>query len=217
MALSDPSASNVFVMDDLDIVNTPEPRSAALVVLGIALVMFGRLRFRSGRCAWLRGVWPRAAKRRAIRAGLVALLLSAGSVASWAAPTIGQMAALPSVITVNTGTNVTVSTLITDPSLIPGSVNLLQVDNAGHSTVIGVLNDAGLFGDEVAGDGVYSVAVPFKQTTPGTITLKISAAFRGLLSRVQSGALALNVSASPPAATFSGLCEFKRLPYSSWI
>lgn len=109
-------------------------------------------------------------------------------------PTLALPSATPALIIVNTSTLVTVTVQILDPTLVPGSVNLLRLGATGtQPTILGVMHDDGLNGDAVAGDHIYSLRVPFNEPAPGQIQLQVSAAFRGLLRRVLSSYIGINV------------------------
>lgn len=73
-----------------------------------------------------------------------------------------------------------------DPALIATSINLLRLDAAGKSTILGVMHDDGLNGDAVAGDNTFSLQVNFTEQAQGTIRLQASAAFKGVLKRTLS-------------------------------
>ncbi|MGA2599811.1 MAG: hypothetical protein ABSH09_22785 [Bryobacteraceae bacterium] len=75
---------------------------------------------------------------------------------------------------------------ITDPTLIAGSVNLLQLGATGaQPTILGVMQSNG--------SGIYSLQPTFNESTPGEIQLQVSAAFRGQLRRVASQIATLGV------------------------
>ena len=99
--------------------------------------------------------------------------------AASATPTVGTPVAAPSMIVVNTSTPVIVAVQITDPTLIPGSVNLLLLGATGtQPTILGVMQSAG--------NGTYIIQPVFNETSTGQIQLQVSAAFRGKLQRVLS-------------------------------
>jgi hypothetical protein len=75
-------------------------------------------------------------------------------------------------ILAGTSTQVTVTIQITDPVLIPSSVNLLQLGPTGaQPTILGVMQSAG--------NGIYTLQKAFNTTVTGQIQLQVSAAFRG--------------------------------------
>ena len=103
------------------------------------------------------------------------------------APTVGPATATPAYIVINTPTQVTVTVSITDPSLLPNGVNLLQTDSNGKTlSTVGVMHDDGANGDVTAGDKVFSYRLSVNQATVGQIYYRASAAFRGVLQRVLS-------------------------------
>jgi hypothetical protein len=80
-----------------------------------------------------------------------------------------------------------ITSLITDPSLIPGSVNLVRLDgNENVVGIVGVMHDDGKDGDAVAGDHVYSLQLVLNEPRQTAFEFEVSAAFKGLLHRVVS-------------------------------
>ena len=117
-----------------------------------------------------------------------------------AAQTITSPAVAPTSIPVNTATTVTVTAQISDPSLIASSVNLQELDPTGKVfNVISSMYDDGTHGDAVAGDGIYTVSLSFKQSAPFPVVLRVSAAFKGKLTRVFSNTFNLSVTGEAPA------------------
>ncbi|MCW5631801.1 MAG: IPT/TIG domain-containing protein [Rubrivivax sp.] len=95
-------------------------------------------------------------------------------------------------------TAIRVSTSIADPSVIGTSVNLQRVSETGAViAVLGTLRDDGLEGDDVAGDGTFTLVREFNETAP--VRLRVSAGFRGLLRRVNSPDALLPLN-TPPVA-----------------
>ncbi len=95
----------------------------------------------------------------------------------------------PAAITAGIPTNIIVSALVTSagPQVIANGVNVLQVDqNGANAKVIGTLNDSGLNGDSIAGDGIFSGTVTLNQAVVGQVYLRLSAAFSGTLRRTLS-------------------------------
>src|SRR5688500_5344739 len=90
--------------------------------------------------------------------GLIAATVLATSVWLAAAPSIGTVAAAPAYIIVNTVTDVLFTAHITDPSVIPTGINLLQIDSTGKTIrTIGLMRDNGTTGDATIGDKVFSL------------------------------------------------------------
>jgi len=107
---------------------------------------------------------------------------------------------------VNTPTIVTFTVSITDPTLIPNSVSLLRLRAPGaQSIILGQMHDDGKNGDAVASDRTYTLQVSLNEPATGQIQLQVSAAFRGLLKRVTSTGLVIDVWNSFLGSTFQFL------------
>src|SRR5687767_2802870 len=112
-----------------------------------------------------------------------------------AAQTVGPVAATPSSVPVGVGTPVLLTAAISDPAVIAASVQLQRYDSQGRVVaVLGVLTDDGRNGDAAAGDRVFTLRVTLYELVPGSITLRVSAAFQGRLVRVLSAPVTLAVS-----------------------
>lgn len=136
-------------------------------------------------------------KRRLARlaaAGIALLTLSMGLPAIvQAAPSVALASAEPAQILINQASPVRFSADITDPNLIAGSVNLLRVGLPGTSpTIVGKLHDDGLNGDQFAGDGRYTIQAILNEPAPTQVVFRISAAFKGLLRRVNSADIVID-------------------------
>ena len=111
-----------------------------------------------------------------------------------AAPTINSVSASPTAVPASKSTLVTVTALITDPTLVSNSVNLLRVDPSGKSLgVVGVLRDDGLNGDVQKSDRVFTIVQLINEPTIGEVRFQVSAAFKGVLKRASSNSLIVNV------------------------
>jgi hypothetical protein len=132
--------------------------------------------------------------RQFVKAGsLITLIAVLGSTRLLAA-TIDTPSATPSSILINTATVVTVSVVIDDPALVPGSVSLLRQRAAGtQPSSLGQLHDDGKNGDAVAGDHIYTIQVTLNEPSAAPIQMQVSAAFRGALRRVLSSQVAITV------------------------
>ncbi|HLG56870.1 MAG TPA: hypothetical protein VI485_16145 [Vicinamibacterales bacterium] len=127
-------------------------------------------------------------------AGLTVLLFSTGAAWLTAAPSIGTVAATPAYVVVDTATPVLFTAQIADSSVIPTGVNLLNVDAAGKTiAIIGVMRDDGSSGDLKAGDKVFSLRATVNRPAVGQAFYRVSAAFKGVLQRVQSSSIELAV------------------------
>jgi hypothetical protein len=123
------------------------------------------------------------------------VLLSVVPAERASAGTIGATSATPSSVSVGTATTVTVTSVITDPSLIPSSVVLQSLDSSGRVVaLLGNLHDDGLNGDVAAGDGVFTLQTTIYQTAPGSVTLRVSAGFKGSLLRSFSSPMVVNIT-----------------------
>src|ERR1700742_3260882 len=110
---------------------------------------------------------------------LLVLFLSFGIDQAFSAATVGTTTASPTTISVGQPTVVTVTSEITDPTLLTTGINLLRLLPGGGSTIIGQLHDDGLNGDAVAGDKIFSAQVTLNEATAGQVQLQVSAAFKG--------------------------------------
>ena len=118
----------------------------------------------------------------------------------WSAIAVDSAAVTPGTAPVGVVTTVTVTALISDPSVIPGGVNLQRLDAAGRVIgVLGNLHDDGTSGDAVAGDRTFTFRSTIFEQTPGTVFLRVSAAFRGVLLRAFSRTLSVNITATAPS------------------
>ena len=134
------------------------------------------------------------------RAVVAAMVVSCCAPAmSWGAPTVGSPQHSPDTLQMNTATSVTITTVITDPTYISGSANLQRINPNGTVTNLGVLRDDGTNGDATAGDRTFTLVRVFNEPQTGTVRLRVSAAFRGLLPRVFSEEVGLRVGALVPA------------------
>jgi hypothetical protein len=100
--------------------------------------------------------------------------------------TVGTATATPAMITVGTSSQVTVTIQITDPVLIPTSVNLIRLGAIGtQPTILAVMRSVG--------NGTFSLQRVFNEPSAGQIQLQVSAAFQGSLQRVLSNVLVVPV------------------------
>lgn len=101
------------------------------------------------------------------------------------------------IIPVNKPTDVMVTIQITDSRLISGSINLQRLDTSGKVlAILGNLNDSGTNGDAVAGDKIYTVRYNFNEVTTTPVRLRVSWALKGVLKRVVSNTLTIEVGNS---------------------
>lgn len=121
------------------------------------------------------------------------------TVAAWAAdPVIGTVTIRPTFLPANTPTLVTVTAAIADTSLLANGANVQRLNAAGAATaVLGLLHDDGLNGDAVSGDRIFSARFTLTEANPGRIAFRASAAFPGIVQRVGSSSVALDVANGP--------------------
>jgi hypothetical protein len=116
-----------------------------------------------------------------------------------AAQTIDWIRADLQNVNVNQPTTVTIAVQVaSDPTLIPTSINLVRYDSAGKATAnLGRLYDDGTHGDTLAGDNVFISQIVFNEPAPTTILLKASVGYKGLLKRILSDSLPIQVNFTP--------------------
>src|SRR5258707_902340 len=91
-------------------------------------------------------------------------------------PVIGTVSIKPTFTPPNSLTQVTLTALITDPTLIANGANVQRLNSAGDATaVLGILHDDGLNGDAVAGDRIYTLVFTLNEPTPGRIYFRAAA------------------------------------------
>lgn len=126
--------------------------------------------------------------------------------ASSQGPAVAAPIASPGSLLVGQPTDLMVTSQVmsgtTNPVISTG-VNLVRVDAAGRViATLGTMRDDGTNGDTVAGDGIFSLALRLQEGATGSVRLRVSAAFRGLLRRVLSDVAIVPVVTLPsPTAT----------------
>lgn len=106
----------------------------------------------------------------------------------------------PSYVAANSRRPVTVTAQIRDASVLPASVDLVEMTSAGP-LLIGQLHDDGVSGDVIAGDGVYTFVVTSLSSLPiGQHTFRVTAAFQGSITRVQTNDLLFAVTTPAPTS-----------------
>ncbi|MEQ1868665.1 MAG: papain-like cysteine protease family protein [Vicinamibacterales bacterium] len=118
-----------------------------------------------------------------------------------AAATIDAVSASQTHVSVGLATVLFTAT-ITEPSVIGAGVNLLKTDAAGRTlSLVGVMNDAGVSGDRVAGDKVFSREVVINETSIGSVYYRVSAPFKGVILRTLSPIIPITIDppVGPPA------------------
>ncbi len=138
------------------------------------------------RTKWTRGAHP---------IGKLTLLATSTALTAMAAPNVGPVDVAPKSILLGVGTTITVTAVITDTTLLDGGASLQRIDSSGRVlATYGVLHDDGRNGDATSNDRIFSVQQFLTEATPGPIQLRVSAGFRGVLTRVFSGVMTVNVT-----------------------
>ena len=187
IVLSGDPAGFSFALDDFtfnlkaDNPNPGVPVPGTLSLLAIAVVPLLR------RC---RKIVTNVGMHALVLVGLS--LTSAASLEQTTAP-VGLPMLSPSALHIGRPTTVLVSTIIKQSNVIPGSVNVVKITSTGEASVIATLNDSGLDGDVIAGDRVYAGRVVLNEFSEGSLSVRVSAAVRGSLRRIQSSAASLAV------------------------
>lgn len=115
-----------------------------------------------------------------------------------ASPTVGGLVPDPTTIQIKAPTPVKVTVAITDPRVINTGVFLQRINADGSITNLGVMRDDGTNGDAVSGDRIFTLTRTFNEPQTGTIRLRASAAFRGVVRRVLSEVLTVAVGVLVP-------------------
>jgi hypothetical protein len=106
--------------------------------------------------------------------------------------TIGLATANPPLVYANSPTALTVSIYIADPTVIPASVNLQQITNAG-AVIVEALTQAS------SDPTLYTGPLVLNQPTDTLLEYRVSAAFQGTLTRFFSQTLTLPVTSLDPS------------------
>ncbi|WP_374692545.1 PKD domain-containing protein [Accumulibacter sp.] len=139
----------------------------------------------------------------AFRRALLAIVLALGSFIlavfpAAAAPSVGAVQLAPTSIAAGVQTTVRVTAVIGDPTVLPSSVNLQRLNDAGAPVaILGTLRDDGVNGDAVAGDQIYTLDFVVSETAP--LRLRVSAGFKGMLRRLFSAEMLLQINRPPVA------------------
>ena len=107
---------------------------------------------------------------------IVSLIVSAGPFAGPDLSGVLQPVLDPEIIGAGATTTFTVSSAISLPNVVATSVNALLVDSSGNQlAVLGAMNDSGINGDQVPGDGVYTGTFTLTQPAAGRVYVRVSA------------------------------------------
>lgn len=139
------------------------------------------------------GAWPRHAL-----ALLAVLSLVIGVSPAFAALAVGGLVPEPAAILINTPTAVKITVAVPDASVLPTGVLLQRLAPNGSFTNIGTMRDDGAGGDEVKGDRIFTLTLQLNEAQTGTIRLRASVAFKGVVRRLFSDVLALPIGVVVP-------------------
>lgn len=132
--------------------------------------------------------------RTALGVTTIAWMIGSTSAAIAQTRAVASPAAEPAQIIVSQATKVRFYADIADSNVVAGGVNLLRVGAAGSNpAIVGVLRDDGTGGDEIAGDGRYSIELTLTEPVIAPIAFRISAAFRGTLLRTVTPDIVVDV------------------------
>ena len=105
-------------------------------------------------------------------------------------PVIGAVSMAPAATPAGVAVISTVTAVITNSGVVPGSVVLHKLGAGGQVLgTLGVLHDDGLAGDAAAGDKVYSLRTTVLENNPGTVNYRVAASFTGYGAVVYSAPL----------------------------
>lgn len=146
----------------------------------------------------------RTLRKRVIIHSVFCALLGLPATTSAIAGSVGSASASPSSVPAGVATIITITSAIADAALIPGSVQLQSLDGNGNVVaLVGLLHDDGLNGDAAAGDGIFTIQTPVLKNASGTVTFRVTAGFRGSLTRGFSAPVTVKVTDSKSAVILS--------------
>jgi hypothetical protein len=122
-----------------------------------------------------------------------------------------EVSVSPSRLVQGSSVPLVVEVRIDDPGVIRSSVVLLQIAPSGQARPLSYLNDDGVSGDLVANDGRFTTNLSLANQSVGQVKLRISAAFRGTLSRTQSSDLSVEITPQLETGGWATLTDSQRL------
>src|SRR5688572_26938074 len=133
--------------------------------------------------------------RRTLVVGLAIAAWHLATIAASAQQTLTSIVATPSSgVPVGVATPVLVTVVINGDGVIPESVVLQRIDAAGRVlATLGPSVDNGTNGDVTAGDRTFTARPTLYELAPGTVRLRVSAAFLGKIARVVSAPVIVTV------------------------
>ena len=119
-------------------------------------------------------------------------------------PVIGAVSMAPSATSAGVAVISTVTALVTNSSVVPGSVVLQKLGAGGQVLgTLGVLHDDGQAGDATAGDKVYSLRTTVLENNPGTVNYRVAASFTGYGPVVYSAPLSTLITGTATGVAIS--------------
>lgn len=117
---------------------------------------------------------------------------------------IGPTSINPSTTAAGVPMEILVTSAITNPDVIPETINLQKLDASGRViAVLGSLRDDGLEGDAQAGDNVYTIKTTVLENVPGTVRYRVTAGVRGSLLRMFSRVLEVSITGTATGITIT--------------
>lgn len=87
----------------------------------------------------------------------------------------GTLTVTPSFLVANEPATVTATIPISDPNLVPATPTLLRVDETGRVvSILGLMNDLGMFGDATKGDKVFTLRRSLSATSSDPVRVQAS-------------------------------------------
>jgi hypothetical protein len=97
-----------------------------------------------------------------------------------AAQTVSSIAAAPTSVPVGAGTTVKVTVVITDPAVVPSSVVLQRIDEAGGVlATLGTFTDGGTAGEQTTGVHTFTVQTNLLEGSHGLLSEQSVLTFAG--------------------------------------
>ena len=116
-----------------------------------------------------------------------------------ATPVIGATTPSVNAFAIGSAKQIDVTSVISDPSVISGSVVLQKINSDGTFADVGLLHDDGLNGDVSFGDRVYTLRFTVSSQVPTELRYRVSAAFKGTLKRIVSEPFSINAQGTGTA------------------
>lgn len=137
---------------------------------------------------------------------LITLSLCLAATFALKAQVVANPTAEPAQIRIGQTSKVLFFADISNPNVVPGSVNLQRMGAAGtNPVVVATLNDNGTNGDEIQGDGRYSVELSFTETNAIVRNYTITAAIQGQIVRPRSAQFSVAAVTNRAPVALGGL------------